>query len=214
MYLDDIVIFSQTFEQHMNDLRDVLSKLRENNLKANLSKCHFCLSQLKLLGRIISERGIETDPELIEAMVKFPEPRNVTNVRSFLALCSHYRDFIDHFADISEPLTRLTRKSQQWQWTTPEINSFNKLKEAMIKSPCLAYPDWNKPFHMQTDASLVGAGAVLLQMQDDGKLHPVSYGSWLFNSAQRNYPTQWRELLAFVLATRKWKPYFYSRKFR
>jgi hypothetical protein len=168
---------------------------------------------VKLLGRIVSARGIETDPSLIEAMVKFPEPKNVTGVRSFLALCNHYREFVDHFADISEPLTRLTRKSQKWQWSESEQLSFNKLKTAMTNTPCLAYPDWDKPFHMETDASLVGAGAVLLQEQADNKLHPVSYGSWLFNPAQRNYPTQWRELLAFVLATRKWKPYFYSRKF-
>ena len=213
VYLDDIVIFSNNFDEHLIHLRQILSLLKENNLKANISKCHFCLKQLKLLGRIVSEKGISTDPSLIEAMVNFPTPKSQTNVRSFLALCNHYRDFINHFADMSEPLSKLTRKTCTWVWGSEQIDAFDKLKQAMISTPVLAYPDWDKPFHMQTDASLVGAGAVLLQTQDDNKLHPVAYASWLFNSAQRNYPTQWRELLAFVLATRKWKPYFYSRKF-
>ncbi len=97
-------------------------------------------------------------------MVNFPEPKSVTQVRSFLALCNHYRDFIDHFADLSEPLSTLTRKSTIWRWTEIEDKAFKKLKESMVKTPCLALPNWDKPFHMQTDASLIGAGAVLMQV--------------------------------------------------
>jgi hypothetical protein len=149
IYLDDIVIFSNTFEQHLLDLRQVLSKLKENNLQTNINKCHFCLSQLKLLGRIISEKGVECDPALTADMVNFPTPKNESHVNSFLALCNHYREFIDHFADISEPLSKLTRKNQTWVWSTHEISAFNNLKQAMASAPFLAFPDWNKSFVMQ-----------------------------------------------------------------
>jgi hypothetical protein len=212
VYIDDIIVFSNNFDDHIIHLQNVLLALREANLKANIEKCHLCLSQLKILGKVISSEGIKTDPEMIEAMVNFPAPSSAKHVKSFLATCNYYREHIDHFAELTEPLARLARNDFIWKkdtWTSnPSYREcFDRLKIAMTKAPILAYPDLNRPFWLQTDASKVGAGAVLYQTDDAGMRHVVAYASWLFNAAQRNYDTTQRELLALILATRKWKPF-------
>jgi hypothetical protein len=214
VYIDDIVIMSDNFEDHMKHLHQVLSALKEANLKTNIDKCHFCLSQLKLLGKIVSSKGITVDPDLITDMVNYTTPRTISQVRQFLAFLNHYSNFVPNFQVIAEPLYRLLRKNIPWTWREEiEEKAFKILKDAMCNTPVLLLPDWNKEFYLQTDASKIGAGAVLLQKDDQGSIRPVSFASWLFNPAQRNYSTTERELLAIVKATRKWKPYLYMRKF-
>jgi transposase InsO family protein len=213
IYIDDIIIFSDSIEQHFEDLLKVFNILKENKLVCQIDKCFFCLKQLKYLGKVVSGEGIATDPDLIADMVNYPCPSNVKQVRSFLGLCSCYRGFVQNFAVLAEPLTELTRSEVPWSWSEKKQKTFEILKDRMSNCPILRHPDWSKPFHLQTDASAYGAGAILSQKDENDKLHPVAYASWLFNKAQRNYTATERELLAIVLATRKWRQFFYGKTF-
>jgi len=214
VYIDDIIVFSDTFEEHMSHLEKVFDILRQNKLVAQIDKCFFCLKQLKYLGKVVSGDGVQTDPDTVSYMVNYPIPKNVKDVRSFIGLCSHYRNFVTGFALIAEPLIKLTRSNEEWHWGQDQQKAFEKLKERMVQSPVLAHPDWSKDFYLQTDASKLGAGAILAQKDNNGKFHPIAYSSWLFNPAQRNYTTTERELLAIVLATRKWRSYLYGSSFK
>ncbi len=210
IYIDDIIIFSDSFEEHIEHLNKVFEILANNKLVAQIDKCFFCLKQLKYLGKVVSGEGVQTDPDTVSYMVNYPTPKNVKQVRSFIGLCSHYRNFVTGFSLIAEPLIRLTRSNQPWVWEKSQQKSFDLLKDRMVQSPVLAHPDWSKPFYLQTDASKYGAGAVLAQKDGNDKFHPIAYSSWLFDNAQRNYSTTERELLAIVLATRKWMTYLHG----
>jgi len=212
IYIDDIIIYSDSIEEHYEHLAEVFEVLRQNKLVCQIDKCHF-LKQLKYLGKVVSGEGVATDPELIEWMVNYPKPTNVKQVRSFLGLCSCYRGFVHNFAILAEPLTELTRSDVDWTWGDKQEKAFQTLKNRMSDCPILLHPDGSKPFYLQTDASAYGAGAILMQKDENGKLHPVAYGSWLFSKTERNYTTTERELLAIVLATRKWREFFYGKSF-
>ena len=139
MYLDDIIIFSPTYEAHLEDLREVFHRLRAANLILKPSKCHFFKNKIKYLGHVISEKGIETDVDKIKAITDMKPPRNVSEVRSFLGMCSYYRRFIPNFARVCNPLFKLIQKNTQFKWTTNEEKSFNKLKELFISAPILVH---------------------------------------------------------------------------
>jgi hypothetical protein len=212
VYIDDIIIYSNTFQEHMGHLAMVLEMLREANLKANIEKCAFCLSQLRVLGKVISGEGIQTDPDLVKSMVEFPVPTSARKVKGFLAMLNFYRDHLEDFGPKTEPLAKLARDDFKWDKNTwnsdPKYQKcFDELKGLMLRAPILAYPDFLKKFYIQSDSSLYGAGAVLYQYNDEERRNVVAYASWLFNTQQRKYNTTERELLAIVLATRKWKPY-------
>ncbi len=212
VYIDDVIVFSSSFEEHLGHLNLVLEMMREANLKANIEKCNFCLSQIKVLGKVISREGIRTDPELVRSMVEFPEPTSAKKVKGFLAMLNFYREHIENFGPKTEPLAELARDDFKWDKNTwksdPKYQQcFDGLKHLMLSAPILAYPDFGKDFNIQTDASNYGAGAVLYQYDNEDKRVVVSYASWLFNQAQRKYNTTERELLGIVKATRKWKPY-------
>ena len=222
VYIDDIVIFSDTFDNHIQHLNSVLGYLKDCNLKANIEKCHFCLSQLRVLGKIVNKDGLATDPELVRAMVEFPSPGNdIGNVakkklKRFLAMHSYYRGYIKDFGPQTDLLSKLLKEDYLWDknsWKTEHEQAFSHLKNLMLQAPVLAFPDTSKPFYMQSDASKVGAGAVLYQMNDLGHRCVVSYASWLFSDTQRRYNTTERELLGLILAVRKWKPFFHHTKF-
>ncbi len=222
VYIDDIVIFSDTFNNHIEHLNLVLSFLKESNLKAGLEKCHFCLSQLRVLGKIVSAEGISTDPELIRSMVEYPSPGNdVGNVakkklKRFLAMLSYYRSHVQDFGPHTSLLSELLKDDYLWNvnsWSDKHEAAFRFLKQKMIEAPILAFPNMSKDFYLQSDASKVGAGAVLFQLGDLNKRCVVSYASWLFSDTQRRYNTTERELLGLILAVRKWKPFFHHTKF-
>ena len=156
--------------------------------------------------QIVNAQGVTTDPDMIKDIVEFPFPRTGTQVRQFIGLVGSYRDFIKDFNLVAEPLIRLTRKEGGVSGEEQRA-AFNKLIALISSAPILVHPDVNKKKRVQTDASKVGAGAVLLQLQDDGVWHPISFASWLFNSAQRNYSTTDRELLSIILALRKWRDF-------
>ena len=192
----------ESFNEYLGHLSSVLDCLREANLKANIEKCNFCLSQLRVLGKVISSEGIRTDPDLVETMINYPIPTSARKVKGFLAMLNYYREHLENYGPKTEPLAALARDDFKWDETTWKSNPsyqqcFDKLKQEMLNAPILAYPDFTKEFSIQTDASKYGAGAVLYQY-DNGKRVVVSYGSWLFDKAQRNYNTTERELLALV----------------
>ncbi len=215
VYVDDLILATRTYQEHVEALKYVLDQLKRYNLKAALNKCHFFLRQAKILGQIVGEDGISPDSELVKAVKEFPAPRSVQAVREFLGLTGHYRQYIDHYADISAPLTNLLKGNQKFVWDQKAAIAFSNLKKKLIEAPILIQPDFKKDFRLECDASLLGAGSVLSMFDPKfNSWRPIAYASWLFNSAQRNYHTSDRELLAIVLATRKFRPFLLGRTFK
>jgi hypothetical protein len=209
VYLDDILIYSRTREEHLQHLAEVLELLRRHKLYARLSKCEFGKRETTFLGHVVSGKGIEMEKSKIEAVVEWPKPSTVTNVLSFLGLAGYYRRFIKGFSTIAAPLHRLTSKAVSWVWGKGEQTAFDTLKQAMVTAPILAAPDWERPFTVTTDASDFAIGAVL--SQGSGlDCRPVSFLSRKLIEAETHYETHDRELLAVVYALRKWRHYLHG----
>ena len=193
VYLDDIIIFSNSFEKHMQNLREVFQRLKEANLKLSPKKCNFLKKEVKYLGHIVSESGVSTDPSKIQAVRDWPIPKNIKEVRGFLGLTSYYRKCILKYADRAKPLHKITEKNQKFVWTEDCRYSFEELKKALTRAPILAYPAREGFFILDTDASNVGIGAVLSQVQD--RLEKVvCYFSKTISISERSYCVTSREL--------------------
>ncbi|XP_047997557.1 uncharacterized protein LOC125235150 [Leguminivora glycinivorella] len=205
-YLDDLIIFSETFASHLTDLDQVFKRFKEINLTVNLDKCSFCCTTVKYLGHYITPEGLQVDPQKVAAITQMPAPGNLQQLLSFLQTCSWYRRFIPNFAKISEPLTRLTKKDQPWQWDTEQEEAFCKLKTCLTTAPVLKQADETKPYIIKADASSYALGAVLVQGEGQDE-HPVEYASRLLIPAEKNYTTTEREALAVVWAIRKFRGY-------
>lgn len=159
-YLDDIIVCSATFENHIKDLDSVFQRLERFKLRVNIRKCRFCCQDVKYLGHILSAEGISVDPEQTVAIRERKEPKNVKQLLSFLQTCSW---FIENFAEISKPLSSLTKKNAEWRWDSAQQAAFGKLNELLVTAPILSQVDENLPFILKTDASGFAIGAVLLQ---------------------------------------------------
>lgn len=212
VYLDDIIIYSGTFEDHLRDLGEVFSRVRAAGLKLKPSKCQFLKSEVKYLGHIVSAAGVRPDPAKVECVKEFPAPKNKTEVRQFLGLLSYYRRHIPSFAEVAKPLTRLTSKSP-FAWDLGAEAAFGQLKTRLVEAPILRFPDFSKPFTLTTDASKCAIGAVLSQVHD-GNEHPVAYASRQLNTAEQKYGATEQECLAVVWAVRHFRCYLYGRKFK
>ena len=162
-YLDDIVVCTTTFQEHIEVLAKVFQKLYDARLKSNPEKCQFFRAELKYLGNIVDKEGLRTDPEKVAAIKNLSPPKDLKEARRFLGLISWYRRFIKDVARIAAPLHRLLKKRVKWEWTKQHQEAFDKLKESLITAPVFVCPDWNKPFTHQTDASREGLGAALSQ---------------------------------------------------
>ncbi|GBO33123.1 Retrovirus-related Pol polyprotein from transposon 297 [Araneus ventricosus] len=163
VYLDDIIIVGRTFEEHLNNLRKLFPRLQKANLKLNPKKCRFFQREVAYLGHVISAEGVKTDPEKIKAVVDWPRPDKIHDLRSFLGLCTYYRRFVKNFSTIARPLHKLTEAKSNFNWTDECEKSFNSLKQALTSSPIWTYPRTDKDFILDTDASNEGIGAVLSQ---------------------------------------------------
>lgn len=205
-YLDDLLIISEGFQQHLQDLQSVFSRLREFKLRVNREKCVFARESVKYLGHIITQQGVSPDPEKVQAVLDMKEPNNLKHLRTFLQTCSWFRKFIPNFSSVAEPLTRLTRKHQTWTWGSAQTTAFNELKQLLTSAPILIQADFNHPFVLRTDASNYAVGAVLLQGEDKEE-RPIEYASRLLNAAERNYSTTEREALAVVWAVERFRCY-------
>ena len=207
VFLDDILIYSLDFETHIHHLTLVLDKLRENQLFMKASKCSFAQTKLEYLGHIISDKGVAIDPSKIEAMITWPVPTTVTALRGFLGLTGYYRKFVQHYGLIAYPLTQLLRK-KQFQWNAQAQQAFEQLKQAMASTPVLALPDFNEQFIVETDASDVGIGAVLMQ-----KGQPIAYLSKALAQQHKHLSIYEKESLALIMAVEKWRQYLQHHEF-
>ena len=213
VYLDDIIVFSSTFDEHIHRLRSVFGALRSANLKVKPRKCHLLQSEVKFLGHIVSSQGIATDPSKVKAAREWPVPTSVKTLKSFLGFASYYRRFIRNFAKISSPLNSLLVKDVPFIWTPEHQQAFVHLRDAFCSAPILAFPDFEKPFIVDTDACSSGIGAVLSQLDSDKVEHPVAFISRSLSPAERNYNVTRLELLAVVWACQTLRPYLLCQKF-
>lgn len=214
LYLDDIVVFGKSFDDHFVNLEKVLSRLSEAGLKLKPKKCHFLQKEISFLGHIVSKSGIKTDPEKIKAVKSMPRPNTVTQMRSFLGLTSYYRKFIKDYSKIAKPLFDLTKKEKTFNWEEACETAFKDLKLKLITAPILAYPRAEgSEFILDTDASAYAIGAVLSQVQD-GKERVIAYGSRSLDKPERNYCVTRREMLAVVYFTKYYKHYLLGRRFK
>ena len=209
VFIDDILIYSRTQEEHVGHLRIVLGILREKQLYAKLSKCEFWMDEVQFLGHVVSAQGIAVDPAKVEAVVKWESPKSTIETRSFVGLAGYYRRFIEGFSKVVAPLTQLTRKDQPFTWTKKCEESFQELKRRLTSAPILVIPDIGKPFEVYYDASHLGLGCVLMQERK-----AVAYASRQLNVHERNYLTHDLELAAIVFALKIWRHYLYGAQFR
>ncbi|KAL0417389.1 UNVERIFIED_CONTAM: Retrovirus-related Pol polyprotein from transposon [Sesamum latifolium] len=153
VYLDDIVVYSRTLAEHVEHLRQVLTRLREHELYAKVSKCSFAQETISFLGHIVERGCIRMDPKKVQAIEEWQPPSDVHDLRSFLGLANYYRRFVKGYSEIARPMTDLLKKTETWKWTPQCQESFDNLKRAMVTDPVLALPDMSKPFVVETDAS-------------------------------------------------------------
>ena len=229
LYLDDIIIFSSSFEEHLKRLELVLTRVQNNHLKLKLSKCHFFQTEVKYLGHVVSASGVPTDPDKIKAVAEWKQPTTTKELRSFLGFASYYRRFVEGFAKVAAPLHRLAATVEASQskararvntlgslWTQECQQSFQTLKDQLISAPVLAYADFTKPFILEIDASHAGLGAVLAQDQD-GQRKPIAFASRGLRPTERNmsnYSSRKLELLGLKWAvTSKFREYLLGVKF-
>ena len=213
VYLDDISIFSRTFEEHLAHLDIVFRRLREAGLRLNSEKCTFVRKRLEFLGHMVSEDGLSPDPAKVDKVQNFPVPTNVKTLRGFLSLASYYRRFIQGFSQYAVPLYQLLRKNVVFSWQETQQQAFQYLKNKLTSAPVLAYPDFDREFIVHTDASTVGLGAVLSQKEEQGLEHAVAYASRSLNKAERNYTTTEQECLAVVWAVKQFRVYLHGKRF-
>lgn len=209
VYLDDIIVVSRTFEEHIDLLMRVLDRLRSANLTISLSKCCFFRKQLKYLGYVVDELGLRTDPDKIKAITDFPVPTCSKEVKRFLGTASYYRRFIRGFSTIAAPLNALTstRKDKPpYAWSAEAESAFLELKSALTSAPVLACPDFSLPYIVHCDSSDVGVGGMLTQVFD-GEEHPIAYYSRSLNKPERNYSATEREALAVVNVVEHFRAY-------
>ena len=226
IFLDDVLIFSDTFEEHIVKLEAVFSRLKQHGLKLKASKCEFFESQITYLGHIVSKEGIQTDPQKIEALTSWPVPKSVKDVRVFLGFSGYYRKFVQDYARIVKPISDLlighptskaARKSKKakasWIWNEVHQQAFDTIINKLISPPVLAYADFTKPFIVHTDASGQGLGAALYQVQE-GKERVVCYASRGLRPSEKNYPAHKLEFLALKWAVSdKFHEYLYGNSF-
>ena len=207
VYMDDILIFTETLEEHQEVTREVLAILEKNNLYLKAEKCEFEKLKIEYLGLIISEGKIEMDPVKIQGVATWPEPTCVKEVQSFIGFVNFYRRFIQDFAEIARPLHDLTRKDTPWDWSSEQKTAFEMLKTKVTSAPILIFPDENKQYRVEADASNYAHGGVLSQQGEDGKWHPVAFLSKSFNEVERNYDIYDKEMLAIIRALEEWRHY-------
>ena len=207
VFFDDILVYSKTMADHLQHLRLVFELLCTHQLVAKESKCVFGTRQMEYLGHVITKEGVATDPHKVTAILQWPIPTTIKQLRSFLGLTGYYRKFVQGYGTICRPLTQLLQKDS-FKWTNTATLAFKQLQAAMSQPPVLALPNFDKTFVVETDASGVGIGGVLMQ---EG--HPIAFVSKALGPRQLALSTYERELLAIVFAVTKWKHYLWGRRF-
>ena len=212
IYLDDVIVHGRTFEEMLHNLDQVFSRLSSAGLKLKPRKCQLFQKEVKYLGHIVCRDGIKTDPSKTETIREWPEPKNLSEVRSFLGLCSYYRRFIQDYAQIAKPLHKLTEKGQRFVFGADCQAAFSKLKAHLSDAPVLAHPDFSEQFILDTDACDSGIGAVLSQ-KIGGTERPVAYASKSLTKAERRYCVTRKELYAVVFFVKYFRHFLYGKNF-
>jgi hypothetical protein len=212
LYLDDIIVFSTNIVQQFERLELVFQRLRAANLKLKPKKCFLFKKEVKFLGHVVSQQGVATDPEKIQAVVEWPTPHSVKAVRAFLGLTGYYRKFIREYASIAVPLTDLTKKGVKFAWNGDAQGAFEYLQQQLVSAPILGYPNKEGGFILDTDASGCSIGCVLSQLQE-GVERVIAYGSKKLSKSERNYCVTRRELLSIVWFMEHFKHYLIGRPF-
>ena len=210
-YLDDIIIFSSTVAEHFSRLRKVFDRIRAANLTLKPTKCCFGKKEIKFLGHLITENGVSPLPDKIQTIMEVQQPKTVKQVRAFLGLVGYYRKFIKGFSQVASPLNELTKKDAVFKWSQECEEAFQHLRNALINPPILAYPNYNSPYILETDASHTGVGMVLSQEQE-GKQRVIAYAGKKLNDAQRNYSTTEKEALAVVCGLQQFESFLVGNK--
>uniref|UniRef100_A0ABD2WIR8 RNA-directed DNA polymerase n=1 Tax=Trichogramma kaykai TaxID=54128 RepID=A0ABD2WIR8_9HYME len=212
-YLDDIILVTETFEQHMIWLEHVIRTLIDAKLVVNRDKCEFCCQSVKFLGYVLDSSGLRVDSDRVRPIYEYPAPRNVKQVRRLLGMVGWYSRFIKNEAEIKVPLAKLLRKDVVFVWGAEQEQAFQTLKRCLSEAPVLVRPDFSKEFSIQTDASDYAVGAVLTQEYEDGE-HPVYYVSRVLSRAEQRYTTTEKECLAVIWAIEKFRPYVEGSRFK
>jgi ribonuclease HI len=207
VFIDDILIYSETAEEHEEHLRIVLERLRQQKLYAKFSKCEFWMEKVAFLGHVLSGEGIVVDPSKVESVIKWEQLLNVTDVRSFLGMAGYYRRFIENFSKIAKPVTELLKNNTKFEWLEACEKSFQELKKRLTTVPVLTLSDIKKDFVVYCDASRQGLGCILMQ---EGKV--VAYASRQLKKHEENYLTHNLELAAVVHALKIWRHYLMGNK--
>ena len=208
VFVDYILIYSETEEDHKDHLRVVLQNLRDHQLYAKFRKCEFWLTEVRFLGHVVSATGVSVDPKKVEAVMSWERPKSFFEIRSFLGLAGYYRRFIEDFSQLAAPMTKLTRNEVKFEWNDSCERAFQKLKRRLTSAPILVVPERGQENSAYCDASKDGLGCVLTQ---SGRV--VAYGSRQLKNHEQNYPTHDMELAAIVFALKIWRHYLYGEKF-
>ncbi|CAB4029730.1 Hypothetical predicted protein [Paramuricea clavata] len=209
-YIDDVIIYSDTWEEHLKIMRKFFTRLSDAKLTINLLKSEFGCGHVTYLGHIVGQGQVKPVEAKVEAISMFPQPASKKHVMRFLGMAGYYRKFCPNFSAITEPLTRLLQKNAKFHWTEQCQFAFEQLKAMLQRAPVLSAPDFTRPFKLAVDASDVAAGGVLLQEDQDGIDHPVCYFSRKFNKNQKNYSTIEKECLALILVLQHFNVYVSS----
>ena len=206
-YVDNLIVYSQTWEQHIGQLCRLFEKLSQAKLTVNLVKSEFCQAYVVYLGHVVGQGMVNHIKVKVEEIEKFPTPRTKKELQRFLGMAGCSRKFCQNYSDVASPLTNLLAKNVKYGWSEETENGFNKTKAILISEPVLIAPDFQKQFKFAIDASDIGCGGVLMQVGEDGINHPVSYFSKKFDKHQRNYSTIEKECLALILALEHFDAY-------
>ena len=212
VYIDDICVYGASREEHDSRLHAVLRRLNDLNLRLNISKCIFCVSEIEFLGHVISASGIRPNTSNIRAIKEAPEPSNVHQVQHFLGLCAYYLRYLPDFVSTAEPLRKLTRKNERFEWKAEQQEAFERIRNQIASAPLMAIFNVDCPTFVSTDASDCGVGAVLSQIQD-GVEKVVAYASRKLSVSEKKYSAGEKEALACVWACEKWHLYLFGRPF-
>ena len=208
VFVDDILIYSETEEDHEDHLRVVLQTLRDHQLYAKFTKCEFWLTEVRFLGHVVSASGVSIDPEKVEAVMSWKRSKSVFEIHNFLRLAGYYRRFIEDFSWLAAPMTKLTRKEVKFEWNDSCERAFQELKRRLTSAPILVVPERGQKYSVYCDASNDRLGCVLKQ---SGRV--VAYGSRQLKNHEKNYPTHDMELAAIVFALKIWRHYLYDEEF-
>ena len=213
VYIDDLVVYSPSMDQHIKDLEKVFKILHNNGLKINLEKCHFFKEEVELLGHKLSTKGISPIDSKVNVIMNWLPPKNIKQLRSFLGAIGYYRKFIYNFAQIAKPLYELTKKNVPFVWTDTTNKAFVELKNKIISAPILSPPVFEKPFIIRTDASKYGIGGVLIQLDENNDEKPIYFESRTLVNAELNYSITDLEGLAAYYCVMKFRPFLTGNNF-